>query len=117
MGCRQRLQIAFFVGDQARVRFEHGREAHLAHLVLRQHGTIDLDALRRDVEEVWAEAVGAYRSGESWWLDTEAEPVLAGRFHIRSIPTLVLFAGGRGIARQSGALPLQAIVEFARQVL
>jgi len=47
-------------------------------------------------------------------VDTEAEPVLAGRFHIRSIPTLVLFAGGREVGRQSGALPLQAIVQFAR---
>jgi len=50
-------------------------------------------------------------------VDTEAEPVLAGRFHIRSIPTLVLFAGGREIARQSGALPLQGIVHFARQAV
>jgi thioredoxin 2 len=48
-------------------------------------------------------------------VDTEAEPVLGGRFHIRSIPTLVLFAGGREVARQSGALPLQAILQFARQ--
>lgn len=48
-------------------------------------------------------------------VDTEAEPALGARFQIRSIPTLVLFAGGRELARQSGALPLQAIVQFARQ--
>ncbi len=48
-------------------------------------------------------------------VDTEAEPVLAGRLHIRSIPTLVLFAGGQEVARQSGALPLQAIVQWVRR--
>jgi thioredoxin 2 len=37
-------------------------------------------------------------------LDTEAEPAIASRYGIRSIPTLVLFADGRELARQSGAL-------------
>lgn len=38
-------------------------------------------------------------------VDTEAEPELAGRLHIQAIPTLILFKGGREIARRSGALP------------
>ena len=37
-------------------------------------------------------------------LDTEANPNLANRFAIRSIPTMVLFRGGREVARQSGAM-------------
>jgi thioredoxin 2 len=37
-------------------------------------------------------------------VDTEAQPALGARFAIRSIPTLVLFRGGREIARQSGAM-------------
>lgn len=37
-------------------------------------------------------------------LDTEAEPALAGRFNIRSIPTLVVFRQGQEIARQPGLL-------------
>jgi thioredoxin 2 len=37
-------------------------------------------------------------------VDTEAHPDLANRFTIRSIPTMVLFRGGREIARQSGAM-------------
>lgn len=37
-------------------------------------------------------------------VDTEAEPALAARFAIRSIPTLAIFFQGREIARQSGAL-------------
>lgn len=39
-------------------------------------------------------------------LNTEAEQQLAGRFNIRSIPTLAIFKGGREIARQSGAMDL-----------
>ncbi|MBA8886688.1 thioredoxin 2 [Dokdonella fugitiva] len=47
-------------------------------------------------------------------VDTEAEPALAGRFDIRSIPTLILFAGGRELARQSGAAGTQQIVQWTR---
>ena len=50
-------------------------------------------------------------------LDTEAEPALASRFGIRSIPTMVLLQGGRELARQSGAMPAAAIVQWVRQHL
>lgn len=50
-------------------------------------------------------------------LDTEAEPALAERFGIRSIPTLVLLHGGRELARQSGAMPAGAIVQWVRAQL
>ena len=50
-------------------------------------------------------------------IDTEAEPALATRFGIRSIPTLALFLHGHELARQPGAMPLQSIVQWARQHL
>jgi thioredoxin 2 len=37
-------------------------------------------------------------------LNTEDAPDIAARLGIRSIPTLILFAGGREVARQSGAM-------------
>jgi thioredoxin 2 len=37
-------------------------------------------------------------------VNTDEQPELAGRFNIRSIPTLILFRGGKEVARQSGAL-------------
>jgi thioredoxin 2 len=37
-------------------------------------------------------------------INTEAEQDLAARFGIRSIPTLILFANGREVGRQSGAM-------------
>ena len=45
-------------------------------------------------------------------LDTEAEPGIAQRFGIRSIPTIVLFRNGREVARQSGALSLPQILRW-----
>ncbi len=48
-------------------------------------------------------------------LDTEAEQAIAGRYAIRSIPTLVMISRGKEIARQSGAMPASAIVSWARQ--
>jgi thioredoxin 2 len=50
-------------------------------------------------------------------VDTQAQPGLGGRFAIRSIPTLALFLHGRELARQSGAMPTQSIVQWARQHL
>ena len=47
-------------------------------------------------------------------LDTEAEPALAARFGIRSIPTLALFQGGRELGRQPGAMGTEDIVRWAR---
>ncbi|MBX3593349.1 thioredoxin TrxC [Sphingomonas sp.] len=51
-------------------------------------------------------------------VDTEAQPALAARYAIRSIPTLILFSGGREIARQAGALTSPgAIRAFVDQAL
>jgi len=37
-------------------------------------------------------------------LNTDEQRDLAGRFNIRSIPTLILFRDGKELARQSGAV-------------
>lgn len=47
-------------------------------------------------------------------VDTEAEPALGAQLGIRSIPTLILFRGGREIARQSGAMSAPDIVRWVR---
>lgn len=43
-------------------------------------------------------------------LDTEAEPAIAARYAIRSIPSVILFRKGREVARTAGAMPLQALL-------
>ena len=50
-------------------------------------------------------------------LDTEAEPAIAARFQIRSIPSLVLIRKGREAARTAGAMPLAALVGWTRSAL
>ncbi len=50
-------------------------------------------------------------------LDTEAQPQVAGRFGIRSIPTLILFRQGRELARQSGALSAAQLRQFIEGTL
>jgi len=45
-------------------------------------------------------------------VNTDAAPRTAGRFGIRSIPTVVLLRGGREAARQAGAQPLGALREW-----
>ena len=48
-------------------------------------------------------------------LDTEAERAIAAQFGIQSIPTIILFKGGREVARQAGAMPLQSLLAWVRQ--
>ena len=50
-------------------------------------------------------------------VDTEAQPTLGSRFGIRSIPTLVLFNGGREVARQSGGMSSSQIIQWTQQHL
>jgi thioredoxin 2 len=48
-------------------------------------------------------------------IDTDASPQASARAAIRGIPTLVLYRGGREVARQSGAMPASAIVDWVRR--
>ena len=45
-------------------------------------------------------------------VNTEAHPTLGSRYNVRSIPTLALFAGGREVARQAGAMSASDIVRW-----
>jgi len=50
-------------------------------------------------------------------LDTDAAPDVSNRLGIRSIPTLILFRGGREVARSSGAKSTRDIVGWTRRAL
>ncbi|MEW6684107.1 MAG: thioredoxin TrxC [Nitrospirota bacterium] len=47
-------------------------------------------------------------------VNTDREQQLAARFGIQSIPTLILFKGGREVARQSGALSSAQLTNWIR---
>jgi len=50
-------------------------------------------------------------------LNSDEEQQAAGRLGIRGIPTMILYAGGREIARQSGAMSAGQITGWIRQHL
>jgi len=49
-------------------------------------------------------------------LDTEAHPQVAAPYHIRSIPTMVLFKSGKEASRISGAMSAADIVRWLQSV-
>jgi len=49
-------------------------------------------------------------------LNTENEQSLAQSWAIRSIPTLILFKGGKEVARESGAMPMQLLKQWLVKV-
>ena len=50
-------------------------------------------------------------------LDTDAEPEIAARYGIRSIPTLILFRHGRELARTAGTMPPAQLRAWLAQAL
>lgn len=50
-------------------------------------------------------------------LDTDAHRQSSEKFQIRSIPTLIVYAGGKEMARQSGALPYNEFVRWLHGLL
>lgn len=50
-------------------------------------------------------------------VNTDEQPQLAGRFGIRSIPTLILFREGRELARQSGAVDAANLSRWLERAL
>jgi thioredoxin 2 len=58
------------------------------------------------IEELAAELAGVVRVVK---LNVDENPVTASRFDIRSIPTLLVIAGGKEVDRIVGAQPKQAI--------
>ncbi len=47
-------------------------------------------------------------------VDTEAEQQLGAQLNIRSIPTMIIFKGGKEIARQAGAMSATDIIKWTR---
>ena len=66
------------------------------------------------IDELAAELAGKVRVAK---LNVDENPATAGRFNIRSIPTLLVFAGGREVDRIVGAEAKQAIRERLDRVL
>jgi thioredoxin 2 len=50
-------------------------------------------------------------------IDTEAHSEVSARFGIRGIPLLIIFQGGREVARQAGAQPAAGIERWVRSVV
>ncbi len=48
-------------------------------------------------------------------LNTEAAPSIGQRWRIQSIPTLIIFKGGKEVARMSGAMPLPQFKQWLAQ--
>ena len=69
----------------------------------------------RVMAPAFAEAAGVLEPGMRLVkLNSEDEPDIAGRLGIKGIPTMLLFSGGREIARVSGAVTTAGIVTWAR---
>ena len=61
------------------------------------------------LEEIANEQTGKVRVAK---LDVDANPITAGRFGVRSIPTLILFKNGRETQRLVGYMPKEKLLQL-----
>lgn len=67
----------------------------------------------RAMAPAFEQAAGEHRTRVRFAkLDTEQAQDVAARFGIRSIPTMILFRGGRELARVSGAMDARSIARW-----
>ncbi len=71
-------------------------------------------ALAPIVEDVAKEFDGQLKVGK---LDIDASPGVASRFGIRGVPTVIVFKGGKEVARQVGLVPKPKLVALFREHL
>jgi thioredoxin 1 len=64
-----------------------------------------------------AAVAGAGRQGKVAKVNVDKSPEIAARYGVRSIPSLLLFKGGREIGRTVGAAPKEAYARFIEQTL
>ena len=50
-------------------------------------------------------------------LNTQDEPEPAGRYNIRAIPTMIVFRGGKEVARQTGAMDAATLSRWLNSVV
>jgi thioredoxin 1 len=62
------------------------------------------------VEGLASEYAGRLKVGK---LDVDESPDIAGRYDIRSIPSLLIFKGGQVVEQRVGALPKQELARLA----
>jgi thioredoxin-like negative regulator of GroEL len=65
------------------------------------------------VEELAAEMAGRVRVGK---MNVDENPIVAERFNVRSIPTLLVFRQGREVDRIVGLQPKQQIAQRLARV-
>ena len=49
-------------------------------------------------------------------VNSDEEPQLSSRFHIRGIPTLIAFRNGREVARQTGGMDLNGLLRWISDI-
>lgn len=80
-------------------------------------GAIDIDAIARDRDQLWAEAVTRYRAGAPWWLETadlivRAESEQSGRYEGDAWDTLVLDWAKTRIKSGSDSVSVAEVLDF-----
>lgn len=76
-------------------------------------GHVDVEGIRAERDQLWAEAVAAYRAGEPWWLDTEGEEALRASSRAHEVGDPWEDAIGRWVVKQAGPFTVERVLAEA----
>ena len=76
-------------------------------------GRVDVDGILADRDQLWAEAVAAYRRGEAWWLDAEGEAALREQARAHEVGDPWAEAIGRWVAKQVVPFTVERVLSEA----
>jgi putative DNA primase/helicase len=79
-------------------------------------GKIDVDGICTDRDQLWAEAVAAYRAGERWWLDAAGEAALRELSRAHEVGDPWEEAIRRWVAQQAGPFTVERVLAEAVQL-
>jgi putative DNA primase/helicase len=74
---RDFLRQTVFCADTNKERYLNDATGNRRFWPARVLATIDVDAIRRDRDQLWAEAVATYKANVAWWLDDDGAEQLA----------------------------------------
>lgn len=79
-------------------------------------GTIDLEALKRDRDQLWAEAVHLFNAGEKWWVEPHEFELFALEQHARETPDALEDVIAAFVADKAEGVTMRAILEVGLDI-
>jgi putative DNA primase/helicase len=100
-----------FAGTVNLGQYLHDRTGNRRYWPLRV-GQINLEALQRDRDQLWAEALALFAAGEKWWVEPHEVSMFAAEQHTREMPDALEDVVAKFIEDKADGVTMRQILEL-----